>query len=109
MTYGELTLIQAYLHDLVEVKKTEANELRKLAEKDPAYMRKLTIALGKYSRLQNLTEVIAYDLTNLQGSGPGDLFSKVSPKSAQLRATESVAEELSKINATLSRIVTYGP
>lgn len=33
---------------------------------------------------------------------------KVSQKSAQLRATESIAEELSKINDTLSRIVTYG-
>lgn len=108
MTYGELTCIQEYLRDLVEDKKLEANELRKLAEKDPTYMRKLSIALGQYRRIQNLADVISHDLTNLQGSGPGDLFAKVSPKSAQLRATESVAEELSKINTTLSRIVTYG-
>ena len=108
MTYGDLTLIQAYLRDLVENKKLEVNGLRKLAEKDPTYMTKLTIAMGKYCRLQNLTDVISHDLTNLQGSGPGDLFAKVSQKSAQLRATESVAEELSKINDTLSRIVTYG-
>lgn len=108
MTYGDLTLIQAYLLDLVKNKELEVNELRKLAEKDPTYMPKLTIALGKYSRLQNLTDGIAHDLTNLQGSGPGNLFARVPPKSAQLRATESVAEELSKINDTLSRIVTYG-
>lgn len=108
MTYNELTCIQEYLRDLVEDKKLEANELRKLAEKDPTYMRKLSIALDKYCRIQNLTDVIAHDLTSLQGSGTGDLFAKVSPKSAQLRATESVAEELSKINTTLSRIVTYG-
>lgn len=108
MTYGELTSIQEYLRDLVEDKKLEVNELRKLAEKDPTYMRKLSIALGKYCRIQNLTDVISHDLTNLQGSGSGDLFAKVSPKSAQLRATESVAEELSKINTTLSRIFTYG-
>lgn len=108
MTYGELTSIQAYLRDLVEAKKMEVNGLRKLAEEDPTYMPKLTIALGKYCRLQNLTDVISHDLMNLQGFGPGDLFAKASPKSAQLRATESVAEELSKINNTLSRIVTYG-
>lgn len=108
MTYSDLTLIQAYLLDLVKNKELEVNELRKLAEKDPTYMPKLTIALGKYCRLQNLTDGISHDLTNLQGSGPGNLFARESPKSAQLRATESVAEELSKINDTLSRIVTYG-
>lgn len=108
MTYNDLTAIQTFLRRRFEEKKLEANELQMLAEKDSTYMPKLTRALGEYSRLQNLTEVNAYDLTNLQGSGPGDLFGKVSPKSAQLRATESVAEELSKINATLSRIVTYG-
>lgn len=108
MTYNDLTLIQAYLRDLVKNKELEVNELRKLAEKDPTYMPKLTIALGKYCRLKNLTDEIAHDLTNLQGSGPCNLFAKVSQKSAQLRATESIAEELSKINDTLSRIVTYG-
>lgn len=108
MTYNDLTLIQAYLRDLVKNKELEVNELRKLAEKDPTYMPKLTIALGKYCRIKNLTAVISHDLANLQGSGHGNLFAKVHPKSAQLRATESVAEELSKINATLSRIVTYG-
>lgn len=108
MTYNDLILIQAYLRDIVEEKKLEVNELRKLAEKDPTYTPKLTAALGKYCRLQNLVDVICSDLTSLQGSGPGNLFARVSPKSAQLRATESVAEELSKINSTLSRIVTYG-
>lgn len=108
MTYGELTVIQTFLRGLFEEKKLEANELRMQAEKDPACMPKLTRTLGEYYRLQSLTEVISVDLTSLQGCGPGDLFAKVSPKSAQLRATESVAEELSKINATLSRIVTYG-
>lgn len=108
MTYGDLTAIQTFLRRRFEEKKLEVNELRLQAEKDPACTPKLTRALGEYCRIQNLTEVISYDLTNLQGSGPGDLFAKVSPKSAQLRATESVVEELSKINATLSRIVTYG-
>lgn len=108
MTYNDLTAIQTFLRRLFEEKKLEVNELRMQSEKDPACMPKLTRTLAEYCRLQNLTEVISYDLTNLQGSGPGNLFDKVSPKSAQLRATESVAEELSKINATLSRIVTYG-
>lgn len=108
MTYNDLTAIQTFLRRLFEEKKLEVNELRMQSEKDPACMPKLTRTLGEYCRLQNLTEVISYDLTSLQGSGPGDLFAKVSPKSAQLRATESVAEELSKINDTLSRIVTYG-
>lgn len=108
MTYGELTAIQTFLRRCFEEKKLEVNELRMQAEKNPACMAKLTRAMGEYCRLQNLTEVVAFDLTSLQGSGPGDLFAKVSPKSAQLRATESVAEELSKINDTLSRIVTYG-
>ena len=108
MTYGDLTAIQTFLRGLFDEKKLEVNELRMQAEKDPAYMPKLTRALGEYCRLQNLIEVISHDLTSLQGSGHGDLFAKVSQKSAQLRDTESVAEELSKINATLSRIVTYG-
>lgn len=108
MTYGELTSIQAFLRGLFEKKKLEITELRKQVEKDPSCEPKLAYAMGQYFRLQSLIETISHDLTSLQGVGPGDLFCRETPKSAQLRATESIAEALSKINDTLSRIVTYG-
>ena len=108
MTYGELTSIQTFLRGLIEEKKLEITELRKQVEKGPSREPNLAYAMGQYFRLQSLTETISHDLTSLQGVGPGDLFCRGTPKSANLRATESIAEELSKINATLSRIVTYG-
>lgn len=108
MTYGELTRISALLKQLRDTKKQEIESLRRQGLEDPAIDPKLNRAVGEYCGLSNLVEVVSHDLTNLQGVGPGDLFTRVSPKSAQLRATESVAEELSKINDTLSRIVTYG-
>lgn len=108
MTYGELTSIQAFLCGLFEEKKLEITKLQKQVEKDPSCEPNLAYAMGQYYRLKSLKETVSHDLTSLQGVGPGDLFCRGTPKSANLRAVEGIAEELSKINATLSRIVTYG-
>nr|DAF68080.1 MAG TPA: hypothetical protein [Caudoviricetes sp.] len=102
MTRNELGRIYAFLVKGRDAKKLEVNDIRMQAQADPALDPKLTRAYGEYSNLDNLVSVINHDLGQLEGVGPGELFSRVSSPSAKDTA---IADAIKELNLTLTRLL----
>lgn len=101
MTRNELARIYAFLVKDRDAKKLEVDDTRMQAQADPELAHKFARVCGEYYNLDNLVSVINYDLGQLEGVGPGDLFSRASPPPAKDTA---IADAINALNATLTRI-----
>lgn len=100
MTRNELARIYAFLVKARDAKKLEVNDIRMQAQAAPALDPKLTRAYGEYSNLDNLVNVVNHDLGQLEGVGPGDIFSKLSSQ-----PSKDIADAIKELNLTLTRLL----
>ena len=100
MTRHELALIYGILVKERDAKKLEVTSARTQALESEAFEPKLSRALAEYNKLENLVNVINHDLGQLEGVGPGELFSRVSSQPAK-----DIADAIKELNLTLTRLL----
>lgn len=100
MTRHELALIYGILVKERDAKKLEVTSARTQALESEAFEPKLSRALAEYNKLENLVSVINHDLDQLEGVGPGELFSRVSSQPAK-----DIADAIKELNLTLTRLL----
>lgn len=111
MTYGNLTEIQRRLRELSKIKKAQVDELNtKLiaspdADRFSENSQTLYMATLDSFELMRLSEIVREDINRLQGVGNGDLFARISPKSAMLSAIEEISEEIRNLSSNIQRYI----
>lgn len=100
MTRHELALIYGILVKERDAQKLEVTSARTQALESESFEPKLSRALAEYNKLANLVNVVNHDLDQLEGVGPGELFSRLSSQ-----PSKDIADAIKELNLTLTRLL----